>query len=289
MVTRATKPQQPLQELGAGAGAGYTWTYRFNEDAFLPKLRGYQGVRTYREMRDNSAIIGGILLAMDMMLRGVDWRIEAADETAEAEEAKEFMESVIDDMEHSFGEFMSDALSMLTFGYSAHEMVFKRRVGPTETNPTRYSKFTDGKIGIRRLPTRAQWTIERFDIDENGDVIGIEQQLPNLIHDPADPRWNTRSPSGSRPQCAERRPDRAVNPAQRLSGLLLRLAPGGDRGHRHRARDERPAGRTHPVGVPGQQRYRRAEGLQEHDGDDPAGREVQRSGLRHVALRSAAE
>lgn len=160
-----------MVELGV-AGA-FTPT-GMNEDSFIPDLRGYRAIRKYREMRDNDPIIGAILLAMDMMIRGVDWKVHPA-EVAGGDEAAEFIESVLGDMSHSFDEHISEALSMLAFGFSFFETVFKRRDGPDQRDASRRSRYNDGLIGIRKLAPRAQWTIDRFMLDDKGGVKGIVQ------------------------------------------------------------------------------------------------------------------
>src|SRR5437879_8573294 len=40
-------------------------------EEFLPQLIGRQGAQKYREMRDNSAVIGGILFAIESTMRKV--------------------------------------------------------------------------------------------------------------------------------------------------------------------------------------------------------------------------
>ena len=64
------------------------------------------------------------------------------------------------------------------YGYSYHEIVYKRRQGFTKDGRTR-SKFSDGRIGWRKLPTRAQDTIDRWDLDETGGIKGAYQNDPN--------------------------------------------------------------------------------------------------------------
>lgn len=163
------KPKQPMKELGVATSP---YSQGFNWDEYVPQLRGRNGIRKYREMRDNDPIIGAILMAMDMMLRAVEWRIEAREDSSAAEEAKEFVEGVFEDMEHTFPEFIAEVTTMIPFGFFLAEMVFKRRNGMGGSEP---SIFDDGKVGIRKLASRAQWTIEEFTIDNEGRILGIRQ------------------------------------------------------------------------------------------------------------------
>ena len=167
------------QELGV-AGAKISNGYVYDE--FLPQLQGEAGRRIYREMRDNDATVDAILFAVEMILRNVDWRVEENKDTKgtpKATEGAEFLEGVLfDDMENTWDDFIADVLSMLIFGWEFTEIVYKRRIGPDQADPRRKSIFTDGNIGIRKLAIRAQETLDRWLIDENGGVQGLYQQPP---------------------------------------------------------------------------------------------------------------
>ena len=157
-----------MTELGvAGGSAEYSNT---RTDEFAIQLRGDRGVKKYREMKDNDPTIGSVLHAMDMVLRGVPWRVEPSDghDPAAVDEAL-FVETVFGDMSHTFEDFISDALSFLPFGFSFHETVFKRRGGYSK-DPTQNSKYTDGRIGLRKLAPRPQWTLDRFTMDKDGGI-----------------------------------------------------------------------------------------------------------------------
>jgi hypothetical protein len=129
-------------------------------------------------MRDNDATIGAALYAVEQMLRDVPIKVTPSDDSDEAKKEAEFVESVLEDMDHSLDDHISEALSFLTFGFAAFEVVYKRRIGPYEKNPKKRSKFTDGRIGIRKIAPRAQWTINRFDVDQqSGDLYGFYQDV----------------------------------------------------------------------------------------------------------------
>ena len=176
-MANAPSKSQALREVGV-AGSREA-AYGFTRDDPLPQLRGVRALRTYREMRDNDPIIGAILQSMDQMLRGVEWRVVAASDTPEAQREKEFVDSLIHDMSHSFPEFISEVLTFLPFGFSAFETVMKLRIGPEERDASRRSRYTDGRIGVRKLAPRAQWTLERWLIGEDGGIDGMVQQKPS--------------------------------------------------------------------------------------------------------------
>ena len=47
-------------------------------EEFLPELRWPQAGKIYQEMSDNDAVIGAILYLAEMLIRGVEWRVEPA-------------------------------------------------------------------------------------------------------------------------------------------------------------------------------------------------------------------
>lgn len=153
-------------------------------EEFLPDLVGRNGARVYREMSDNSPTIGSIIFAIKQAIRKVEWRIEPASDKAEAKAEAEFVESLMEDMTHTWEEFVIESLSMLAYGYAPHEIVYKRRLGhrphsrpgPKPSKNMASSKFDDGRIGWRRLPLRGQDTVVKWFFDDNGQVLGITQQ-----------------------------------------------------------------------------------------------------------------
>lgn len=152
-------------------------------DEFLPNLVGRNGMRTYREMADNSATIGAMLWAIRSTMRKVEWRVMPPSDTPENVEKQEFVEGLMDDMSHTWDEHIDETLTMMQYGFAPHEIVYKRRNG---TKPGRdpkrpgndlpRSKFDDGLVGWRRLPIRAQETVLKWFFDENGTVKGMTQQ-----------------------------------------------------------------------------------------------------------------
>jgi hypothetical protein len=171
------KLSEELGKLELGQGGSNTKDGTIRADEFLPDLKGKRAIRKYREMRDNDSTIGAIMYATEQVLRDVDYYVEPADDSPTAKREAEFVQSILEDMEHSLDDHISEALSHLTFGFSLFEVVYKRRRGPDSRNPKKHSKYSDGRIGVRKLASRAQWTIERFDVDKTtGDVLGVRQE-----------------------------------------------------------------------------------------------------------------
>lgn len=160
-------------------GTGIKQYSGFVNEEFLNKVQGQNGIRLYQEMTDNHPVIGGILFAIHSLIKQAEWRVEAASDAGKDQEAADFVSECLDDMDHSWDDFLSEALSMSSFGFSFHEQVFKRRDGPEyEGTPERYSRYDDGKIGWRRLPIRSQESLYKWEFDHNDTAIGFWQQPP---------------------------------------------------------------------------------------------------------------
>ena len=171
------KLSEELGKMQLGQGGSNTKDGTIRADEFLPDLKGKRAIRKFREMRDNDSTIGSIMYATEQVLRDVDYYVEPANDKLKAQKEADFVKSILEDMEHSLDDHISEALSHLTFGFSIFEVVYKRRRGPQQRQASSYSKYSDGRIGVRKLASRAQWTIERFDVDKTtGDVLGVRQE-----------------------------------------------------------------------------------------------------------------
>ena len=169
-------------KLELGYSGANTRFGQIRADEFQNELKGKQGIRKYREMRDNDATIGAVMYATEQILRDVPRIVEPADKKNEkAVEMAKWLETVFDDMEHSLDDHISEALSSLTFGFAVFEPVYKIRGGPKFVDPKRKSKHSDGHYGIRKLASRAQWTIDSFKVDEKtGEILGVNQERSAL-------------------------------------------------------------------------------------------------------------
>ena len=175
-------PSKTKSKLELGYSGANTRFGQIRADEFQNELKGKQGIRKYREMRDNDATIGAVMYATEQILRDVPRIVEPADKKNEkAVEMAKWLETVFDDMEHSLDDHISEALSSLTFGFAVFEPVYKIRGGPKFVDPKRKSKHSDGHYGIRKLASRAQWTIDSFKVDEKtGEILGVNQERSAL-------------------------------------------------------------------------------------------------------------
>lgn len=153
-------------------------------EEFLRDLRGRRGIEIYKEMADNDDIIGAILFAMEMLIRQASWDVQPGGPTLADKKAAEFVKSCLDDMQDTWNDTLSEILSFLIYGWSYHEIVYKRRMGGNR-DPNLRSKYNDGLIGWKKLPIRSQDTLWRWEYDENDELIGMSQLAP--------PDWTIRT------------------------------------------------------------------------------------------------
>lgn len=147
-------------------------------EEYMTNLRWPHAAKVYQEMSDSDPVIGGILYMAEMLIRKTCWTVKPGGSSAADKEAKDFLESCMHDMEDTWEDTISEILSMLSYGYSFHEVLYKVRRGPNETSKTMRSKHTDGRIAWRGLPVRAQSSWHDWEFDDAGDITAFWQQSP---------------------------------------------------------------------------------------------------------------
>ena len=172
-LTRAAPQSTDYGEVGSTGLV--QWGGEIQQD-FLRQLQGKKGFANYREMADNHPVVGAIVHAIDMLIRGVDFTVDPADvDEQQSVDDAEFVAGCMTDMTTSWADTLSAIMSMLVYGFSYHEIVYKRRLGPDKTDSSERSNFSDGKIGWRKLPIRDQTTITRWKLDDKGGIEGAYQ------------------------------------------------------------------------------------------------------------------
>jgi len=157
-MTEDIKKASRYAEIGVASDYDPNWGIR--QDEFLPDMRGERGIKRLREMATNDAVIGAILSAMDLMIRATEVRIEGG--SAQANELVDY--SLNNMQDQTFEMFLSDVLSFLPYGFSLFEIV----AAPPSRHP-------QGWVTLKKLAPRAQWTIDRFETNRNGDIQGVWQ------------------------------------------------------------------------------------------------------------------
>lgn len=168
-----TPPNSTGGKLKIQGHTGLNAWHGYVEEEWLAELKGRRAIPIYREMSDNEPTIYTSLMIISNLMRGVKWSVDQCEGSTE-EDAK-FLESCMEDMEHTWDDFIDEALSMFVYGWAYHEVCYKIRRGASD-NPVYDSAYTDGKISWRKIPIRGQETLDRWEMDYENNVLGMWQR-----------------------------------------------------------------------------------------------------------------
>jgi len=175
-IKKQAATKQPFGEIGV---SGNRMSVGRSDDEFLTELKGDKAVKVYKEMSKNDSTVGSVLFAITMLIRQIDWNVQPADETPQSRDDGEFLKGCQGDMSHTWGDFISEVMSMATYGWSFFETVYKRRAGQDQTDGSKRSKYNDNKIGWRKFAIRSQDTLFKWVMDDDGGLKALVQQDPN--------------------------------------------------------------------------------------------------------------
>lgn len=133
-------------------------------------LRWPHCIDTYKAMMKDATVASTLsLMAMD--ISKVKWSVKIPEGYEEQLKDKAaFLTSCMDDMEHSWTDFIRQAASFNQYGFAAVEKVYRKRLRSNG------SKHNDGLYGIRELPLIAQDTIAGWKWNSTGTrLTGLEQ------------------------------------------------------------------------------------------------------------------
>ena len=166
------KKPSPTETLGTGGTAvfgGYPETGERN-----PKLTGVERYRTYSNLLANTSIVAASVRYFLNLVAKAEWKLEPADESAEAAEIADWFGDQIYGMTTPWHRVVRRAGLYRYYGFSIQEWTAKRN--------------EDGTIGILDVEPRPQHTIEQWGVDESGTVKGVIQRSPQTMHEIPLPR-----------------------------------------------------------------------------------------------------
>lgn len=173
--TQITKSLNPLDmperfKLGETGYMGYKVFNGVTQDELQHELNFPQSIHTFKRMSEHGTINASLSM-YDTIISKATWLFRPPEDASEEEIKQcEIITQMMGDMEHSWAEFIRDGLSMNTFGFSVHEKVYRRRYNSNG------SMYNDGIIGWKKIPIRAQESIEKFIFSEDGnEIIGVKQ------------------------------------------------------------------------------------------------------------------
>ncbi|MFI3171096.1 MAG: hypothetical protein R3Y58_01805 [Eubacteriales bacterium] len=146
----------------------------FVYEEFIKKLQWPRAGDIYQEMSSNDPVITAVLFCCRMLIQRVTWHVKPASDAQADLDCAEFVESCMNDMSETWTDFIDEVISYFSYGYSYHEIVYKKRQGDSKQGAKR-SQYNDGRIGWRKLPGRRQTTLTNWDIADDGGIRGVYQ------------------------------------------------------------------------------------------------------------------
>ncbi|RFC66461.1 hypothetical protein DYI37_03185 [Fulvimarina endophytica] len=131
-----------------------------------PSLIGPNKWRTYDDIAVNCPVVAASIRYFTALVTKAAWSATASDEDSEdAKAAAEWLEKAMEAPDQSWSTIVARAVTARYYGFSVQEWAAQRR--------------GDGTIVFRTIENRPQATVERWDLDERGSVIGIVQRAPD--------------------------------------------------------------------------------------------------------------
>jgi hypothetical protein len=169
-----TPPPVPFKEMGTSGTAVYGGYVQVKERS--PKWTGRQKWVTASEMAVNTSIIAAGVHYFLNLVAYPSWTFQPHDEEDEESLAlAEFTEHVLNDMDTPWYKIVRRACMYRFHGFGIQEWTAKHR--------------DDGLIGFKDIESRPQQTIEQWDVDVDGTVLGVWQRSPqtgNMLGIPRD-------------------------------------------------------------------------------------------------------
>lgn len=156
------KTPSPFNRVGV-PGYAVTGGYILPKDAD-GRLSSQQRYKLFSENFVNVAIVGTAVRNFLDLVSGAQWAFKPKNDSANGEDAAEFVQDVFEDMETPFERVVRRASMYKFYGFSIQEWTAKPR--------------EDGRIGFVDIEPRPQSTIEQWDVPR-GVVLGVWQRAPS--------------------------------------------------------------------------------------------------------------
>lgn len=161
-ITTARTPARPYSEQGVAGfsiSGGYVQAPEKN-----PDVAGPNRWHTAADLLTNISIIAASVRYSLNLISHPKWKAVPPSDKQEAKDLAEFVEEVINGADTSWSRIVRRAGTYRYHGFGVHEWVAKKR--------------DDGRIGLQSVEVRPVHTISKWDVDENGGVLGVIQNSP---------------------------------------------------------------------------------------------------------------
>lgn len=137
------------------------------------ELRWPRAIHTYKKMAKDATIAPALNL-VEMAIARVPWSVKIPEGyEEELKDKAEFLRQVMNDMDHSWGQFIRQATTFNRYGFAPVEKVYRRR------SKKNGSKYNDGLVGLAALPLIAQDSVESWDWENDGRKLSGLYQCKN--------------------------------------------------------------------------------------------------------------
>lgn len=153
----------PTQTVGAPGTAIYGGYIQENEKNSNVASRE-ERYKTYSEILANASIVAAGTRYFLNLVAKADWSFEPSEADTDGEFAERAEEILTDDPKTPWHRIVRRAAMYRFYGFSVQEWTARRR--------------DDGIITLADVMPRAQLTIEKWDVDEEGGVLGVIQRNP---------------------------------------------------------------------------------------------------------------
>lgn len=158
----------PYKEAGA-SGTPIFGGYIENKERD-PRLAPTERWRTATDLMANVSIVAAGLRFFLNLVAVPAWSMEAAEDLGDgkssdaAKEAADFFEQCLNQMDTPLTRIIRRSGMYRFHGFAIQEWTAKRR--------------DDGLISLQDIESRPQWTIEKWEADDSGSILGVQQRNP---------------------------------------------------------------------------------------------------------------
>lgn len=152
-------------EIGTTGSRNYSG---YPSEEYLDDLRGYRRAEIFEQVRRSDSTISMLMKAAKNIIRGANKEVHQGGEGDDYKKQQEFIEHVfMHDMDESFDQYITEALTCLDFGHSVFEYTHK-----LVQNHAVFGSY----VGLKNLGWRSPRTIDRWNLNpQSGKLASVTQ------------------------------------------------------------------------------------------------------------------
>jgi len=158
----------PNETVGAPGFAVYSgYLVSHEKDA---RLSGAEKYVSFSDMLANTAIVAAGVRYFVNLVAKAKWNVQPPDDSGEAEKMAELIEKIMHGMTTPWHRVVRRSAMSRFYGFSIQEWTMRE--------PEEWEDFDGARLVYRDIEPRPQRTIERWDTDPSGTVLGVVQVSP---------------------------------------------------------------------------------------------------------------